>query len=357
MSTTVESIVAVAGRVCLRSGCLQMLELLQGLSTRGCEVALVCARVQAEVGSRQVSFPTHTWAQVTGRWPSLRGDAAFQELLQQRKVQVVHVHGTRLGRTGHRFLKSVAVPVVFTPHSVDSGLGETRQTHRRAGRVAALSEHLREGLMNRGRVPREKLVVVPPGLEVNSYELHLPLMNDRAPIVGTVAPLEPGRGQSDFLEAARLVLDAGLAAEFVVAGDGPAEQAIRRQAEALRLAKHVTFVTRISDYADIISVLDVFVRPTESGGIGHTVLLAMAMGKPAVVIATGSMLEIVEDGNTGLVVPKKSPAALAAAIEQLLRDPPLARKMGQAARQRVVEQFSMDRLVKQTLRMYAEALH
>ena len=356
MSTPVESIVAVAGRVSLRSGYLQMLELLQSLSARGCEVALVCARVQAEVGSREISFPTHTWAQVAGRWPSLRGDAAFQELLQRRKVQVVHVHGTRLGRAGHRFLRSVALPVVFTPHSAGSDLRETRQTHRRAVKVAALSEHLREGLMNRGRIPRDKLVVVPPGLEVNSYELHLPLMKSRVPIVGTVAPLEPGRGQSDFLEAVRLVLDAGLEAEFVVAGDGPAERAIRRQAEALKLEKHVTFVTRISDYADVISVLDVFVRPTASSGIGHTVLQAMAMGKPAVVIATGSMLEIVEDGNTGLVVPKKSVGALAAAIERLLRDPPLARKMGQAARQRVAEQFSMDRLVKQTLRMYAEAV-
>ena len=365
MSVSIERILAVAGRVNLRGGYLQMLELLQGLSARGHEVTLLCARMQSEFFSRGIGFPVHTWAQIAGPWPSLRNEAAIQEFVQRRKAQIIHVHGDRLGSVGRRFLKSAIVPVVFTPHSVLSRLGEIRWIHRRAAKVTALSEHLREGLMNRARVPREKLSVVPPGIESGSADLsrasrpngaRFPRTGGRVPVVGIAAPLEVEREQTDFLEAARMVLDSGLEAEFVVAGDGPNEYALRQQAEDLNLAKHLTFVTQLADYRHVINMLDIFVRPMANGGIGHTVLQAMSMGKPTVVVATANILEIVEDSRTSLVVPKKSAPALAASIGLLLRDPPLARKMGEAARQHVAERFNIDQLVRNTLRVYAEAV-
>ena len=356
MSVSIERILAVAGRVNLRGGYLQMLELLQGLSARGHEVTLLCARMQSEFFSRGIGFPVHTWAQIAGPWPLLRNEAAIQEFVQRRKAQIIHVHGNRLGSVGRRFLKSAIVPVVFTPHSVLSRLGEIRWIHRRAAKVTALSEHLREGLMNRARVPREKLSVVPPGIESGSSDARFPRMDGRVPVVGIAAPLEVEREQTDFLEAARMVLDSGLEAEFVVAGDGPNEYALRQQAENLNLTKHLTFVTQLADYRHVINMLDIFVRPMANGGIGHTVLQAMSMGKPTVVVATANILEIVEDSRTSLVVPKKSAPALAASIGLLLRDPPLARKMGEAARQRVAERFNIDQLIRNTLRVYAEAV-
>jgi len=356
VSTAIQSILAVAGRVSLQSGYLQTLALLQGLAARGCEVALLCSRMQSEFRARAIPFPAHTWTEVTGHWPSLRSETAILEFVRQRKVQVIHVQGTRLGRSGRRFLRIPIAPVVFTPHSTLTGLREIRWMQRRAARVTAMSEYLREGIVNRARVPREKLVLIPPGVDPDSVEELLPRVNDRVPIVGTVAPLESERGQFDFLEAARMILDSGREAEFVIGGDGPAERALRSRAEALNLGKHLTFATRLADYAHVIRTLDIFVRPTVAGGIGHTVLQAMAMGKPVVVVAAANMLEIVEDNHTGLVVPKKSAAALAASIGLILRDPPLARRMGEAARRRVAERFNLDQLIRNTLRVYAEAV-
>ena len=352
----VQSVLAVAGRVRMRSGYLHMIELLRGLSARGCKVALLCSGLQAEFRSREIPFSVHTWGEIAGRWPALRGEGALRGFVLREKVQILHVHGGPIGLAGNRFLRSVSTPAVFTPHSAPGDHRTIRRIQQRAAKVIALTEYLREGLVNRSRVPRGKLSVILPGVEVEAFDLLLPQTGGRVPVVGTVSPLEPGRGQGDFLHAAKLVLDSGREAEFVVGGDGSTERALRHQAADLDLQKRLTFATRLADYRDVIATLDIFVRPTVHGGIGHTVLEAMAMGKPAVTIAAGNMLEIVQEGRTGFMVPRGDVRSMAAVIQRLIDDPSLAREMGLSARRRVAEKFSMERLTKDTLRIYSEAI-
>ena len=356
MSVPVQTVIAVAGRVLMRSGYLHMMDLLRGLAARGCKVCLLCSRLQSEFQSHDVPFPVHTWEEVAGRWPALGGEAALREFVLREKAQIIHVHGTGLGFTGNRLLKSVRVPIVFTPHSASEDLRAVRRMQGHAVKVIALSEYLREGLVNRGRVPREKVNVIPLGVEVERYEIFLPQFENHAPLVGTISPLEAGRGQADFLHAVKLILNSGREVEFMVAGDGPTERSLRRQAAALGIEKRLTFVTRVSSYRDVMCAVDVFVRPGVRGGIGHTVLEAMAMGKPAVTIASASMLEIVAEEVSGFMVPKGDIPAMAAAIERLIDDPSLAREMGLAARRHVAKNFSMDQLIKNVLRIYSEAV-
>jgi len=356
VSSPVHNILAIAGTVRMRSGYLHMIELLRGLAAHGCQVTLACSRVADGLASWAMPCPVHTWSEIAGAWPGLRGGEAFEKFARQQKAQIIHIHGTGLGWAAARFLRLVDTPAVFTPHSASSRLGQLRRVQQRAKSVLALSESLREGLQNRGHVPREKLCVVPPGIDVAAYELALPQMDGHVPVVGTVAPFEATRGQACFLEAAKQLLDSGRKAEFVVAGDGPAERALRRKADALGLRKKITFVTRLQNYRDVIAALDIFVRPAVSGGIGHTVIEAMALGKTVVVVAAEGMLEIVDEGRTGLVIPRGDPQALALAVGQILDDPAQARTMGLAARDRIVKEFSLEKLVTSILRTYAEAL-
>ena len=90
-------------------------------------------------------------------------------------------------------------------------------------------------------------------------------------------------------------------------------------------------------------------------GFGVTCLEAMAHGKPVVASAVGGLLDLVVDGETGLLVPPRDPAALRRALERLLSDPELRRRLGAAARERARERFSWDGVISATLEAYAAA--
>jgi glycosyltransferase involved in cell wall biosynthesis len=198
--------------------------------------------------------------------------------------------------------------------------------------------------------------LVPPGVDLKLYDFLPPRIGERIPVVGVVGPLEAGRGQSVFLQAAKMLAARFREAEFIVAGDGPAERLLRKEAAALGIEKRVTFVTRLANFRGAISALDVYVRPSLAGGLGYGVLEAMALGKAVVATSAGSVPEMVTEGKTARLVAKGNAAALADAVGQLLTQPETAREMGAAARQSVAERFNMDRLIAETAAVYAEAM-
>jgi len=356
VNDTPQSILFVAGRVRLRSGYLLMVDLLSGLADRGHSVALMCESLPDDLAGREIGFPLYTRGEVPARWSALRTEAPLESAAERQKARMIHIHGAQLGRALRRVLKAADRPLVFTPISFPERGRQVRRIAERCAWVVALSEQMRQCLVNRCRVPRLKVSVVPPGVELSRYTPLPPRMDGRLPVVGCAAPLEEGRGQEVFLEAAARVLER-TEAEFVVAGDGRRENRLRQLARRRGLDAHLTFVTNLGDYRPAIAAMDVFVRPTSRPGLGHGALEAMAMAKPVIAASTAGVLEIVEEGRTGLVVPKDDPGALATAIRQLIAEPAAAREMGLAARRRVAERFSMDRLVADMTRLYAEAAH
>lgn len=355
MNTPIRNILAVTGRVRVRSGQLNMLDFLAGLGGHGYGVSLVCTSMPLEIAERGLSFPWTTWNALGGRWTGFVGAGTFREFMRRTEAEVIHVHGSRLHFSGRRFLMAVRAPVVFTPYSLDGGRYEVGRIRRRAARVIALSEFMREGLVNRCRIPREMLRLVPPGVDLKLYDFLPPRIGERIPVVGAVAPLEPQRGQSVFLRAVKILAGSVREAEFVVAGDGRQERSLRREAAALGIEKRMTFVTRLANYRGAISALDIFVRPDLSGGLGYGVLEAMAMGKAVVATSTGSVPEMVVEGKTARLVAKGDAGALAEAVGQLLTHPQAARDLGAAARQSVAERFNMQRVVADTVSVYGEA--
>lgn len=333
-----------------------MLDFLAGLGGRGYGASLVCTSMSVEIAEKGLPFPVTTWNALGGRWTGFIGAGTFREFLRRAEADVIHVHGTRLHFSGRRFLRAVRAPLVFTPYSLNGDRCEVARIGRRAARVIALSEFMREGLVNRGRIPHETLRLVPPGVDLELYDFLPPRIGERIPVVGAVAPLEAERGQSVFLRAVKILAGAVREAEFIVAGDGREEHALRKEAAELGVEKRVTFVTGLASYRGAIAALDIFVRPSLAGGLGYGVLEAMAMGKAVVATSTGSVPEMVAEGKTALLVAKGDVAALAEAVGRLLAHPQAARDLGAAARLSVSERFSMQRVVADTVSVYAEAI-
>ena len=127
---------------------------------------------------------------------------------------------------------------------------------------------------------------------------------------------------------------------------------LERRARELNLAGTVIFAGQRTDVPQIMREIDISVLPSLSESFSNTLLESMANGVPVVATNVGGNPEIVTDGVNGILVPSKDPAALSRAIAQLLDCPELARRLGEAARAKVVKDFSVDSLLRRTEELY-----
>jgi L-malate glycosyltransferase len=172
-------------------------------------------------------------------------------------------------------------------------------------------------------------------------------------LVGTLANLRPQKGYPVLLEAARLVLDAGLPARFVAAGGGPAESEIRARQKALGLGDRFLLLGRREDAIRILAGCDVFVLSSLYEGLPVALMEAMTIGLPVVATAVGGVVEAVTAGREGLLVPPGRPDVLAQAIADLVSDPRRRGEMGQAARRRAAS-FDIVRVVRRVEQIYLD---
>jgi D-inositol-3-phosphate glycosyltransferase len=207
-----------------------------------------------------------------------------------------------------------------------------RPVLRRARLVIAASSALAASARELGA---RRVVVVPGGVELPAD----PGEPVNPPHVLYAGRLSPEKGVLELVEAAR-----GL--ELVVAGDGPLRA---RVPEALGFVAHGE-LERLYRRAAVV------VCPSRREGFGVVAAEAAAFARPVVASAVGGLLDIVEDGVTGLLVPPRDPGALRAALLRLLSDGPLRRRLGAAARERAEARFSREVTTTQLLRVYEEAL-
>ena len=168
-----------------------------------------------------------------------------------------------------------------------------------------------------------------------------------AKIVAVVAALAPHKDHLTFLAAAERVARRVEKAIFLIVGSGSERytRTIRRRIADLRLDSQVRLLGWRDDIQDLLAAIDVLVISSRQESFGLTAIEALAMETPVVATRCGGPEEVVEDGVTGLLVPVKDPLAMADAIESLLLDPKLARRLGENGRNHVSEHFGADRYV------------
>jgi glycosyltransferase involved in cell wall biosynthesis len=205
-------------------------------------------------------------------------------------------------------------------------------------------------------VPRRKVLVIPNGIDLSRF----PAPPGRRPAAVRraihVARLHPVKDQTTLLHAVRQVADAEPDFRLDIVGDGPAWDELAALHEKLALERHVRFLGFRGDVREMLGGADLFVLSSVSEGISLTLLEAMAAGLPVVATDVGGNREVVAHRETGLLVPPRSPEALAAAMLRLVRDPATARRMGAAGRERVEKQFDLRRVVQTYERLYLSLL-
>ncbi|PIV63341.1 MAG: hypothetical protein COS11_07955 [bacterium (Candidatus Ratteibacteria) CG01_land_8_20_14_3_00_40_19] len=179
-------------------------------------------------------------------------------------------------------------------------------------------------------------------------------------IVGTIGRLEPVKGHSYFLKAAKLII-ADLRFQetrFLLAGSGSLRKKLEREAISLGIKENVLFLGWREDIVEILDILDIFVLPSLNEGMARVILEAMLMAKPVVASNVGGIPDIVEDEKTGLLVPPGDFKGLSEAIIKLLKEPEQAREMGRRGKEKAEkEEFTADGMVKKIEKLYERAIN
>jgi glycosyltransferase involved in cell wall biosynthesis len=174
-----------------------------------------------------------------------------------------------------------------------------------------------------------------------------------APVVGTAITFRPRKGFRMLFEAMAEIRRTSPDAQLVIAGASEMPEEPSELASSLGLDGAIHLLGRRSDMPEVLAALDVFVLPSESEGMSNAILEAMAMRLPVVATAVGGAPVVIDEGRSGFLVDYPDSAAMAGKVSRLLADDRLCRRVGDAARARVVDAFSARGMVRQIEDLYA----
>jgi L-malate glycosyltransferase len=254
--------------------------------------------------------------------------------------------------------------VVGTVHGIDpSGLQRrlaglpARLQHT----VVAVSTPLADDLATLTTIPRQRVTVVPDGVDDPGRRLAPGAARAAAGLpdgvlVGCVGRLWERKGQRELLAAWGDVVAACPDARLVVVGDGPLRTELEEVAADPALKGTVLLTGSRDDVPTILDGLDVVAVPSHHEGFSLVTVEAMLHGLPVVATASGGPRELVDDGGSGLLVPPRDAAALAAALVRLCGDEPLRTRFGAAALARATSRYTVEAMVRGYLDLFARLL-
>lgn len=221
-------------------------------------------------------------------------------------------------------------------------------TSRHFGVADAQRSHLTGGL----HCPAEKIRIIYNGVDLQLFgagggKADMGQFGIAADdfVVGIVAALRPEKDHATLLRSAKILLAGVSNAKILIVGDGPERTRLEELGIELGIADRVCFTGGRNDVRDILRGIDVFVLCSVTECFPLSVLEAMASARPVVCTDVGGIGEIVQHGVTGYLVPAQDSQALSDRIKELLSDPALAHRMGQAGLRRVEAEFTLKQSV------------
>jgi glycosyltransferase involved in cell wall biosynthesis len=224
--------------------------------------------------------------------------------------------------------------------------------------VQAVSDQVRDYVIQTDRLDPARVVTVPNSIELDRIPQNANERMENRPVITTVANIRHVKGIDVLVRTAAQVVKAHPEALFVVAGrviENEYYARLTRLAAELGIAGNVRFLGELDDPLPLLARSDVFFLPSRSEGMSNALLEAMASSLPSVATAVGGNCQLIQDDQTGFLVPSEDVGAAAGRIIQLLDEPEHARHLGHAARRLVEEQYSVEAVMRLLVRQY-EAL-
>jgi glycosyltransferase involved in cell wall biosynthesis len=221
--------------------------------------------------------------------------------------------------------------------------------------IVTTGEALRLQLHTQNSYPLSKLTSVRTGIDLNRFHPH-----DKAavrqklglaprPTLGILATLRDWKGHEDLLDALVLLRAQSIehqAWQLLIVGDGPERERLIAKIAVRGLNDVVSLVGNQENVPEWLSAMDIFVLPSYGNeGVPQSIMQAMACGLPVVSTPVGAIAEAVAINESGMLVATRNPAALAAALNQLMQDTALSERMGAAGREIAISAFGIDVMI------------
>jgi glycosyltransferase involved in cell wall biosynthesis len=297
----------------------------------------------------------------------------FVSFLRSQRIDVVHAHMVRAALVAVPLSRLAGVPVVVqTCHGREAwrtgwlrGRYEVdRIIAALADATVAVSESTRDYLLKEKSLNPRKVVVIRNGRSLTGFSpgagrleilrAELGIAPDEA-VLGVFGRLEEQKGHCYLVEALTAVA-ARTRLKVLFVGDGSLRARLEASARARGLDGRIVFTGYRQDWRDLMALSDLVVLPSLYEGLPLVPIEAGALGKAVLATAVDGTREVVADGLTGRLVPPAQSEPLARAILELLQDPSERRRMGENARARAAELFSLERQLRETADLYGRLL-
>lgn len=312
----------------------------------------------------------------------LFAERALARLVRREGIELIHAHwALPNGYIAQRVARATGVPFAMTLHGSDVFMAErnplfgamARRAVAGAAHVTSCSGELRDRLLRvAGAEHSERILLVPNGTDLTPRQeeasaervrRRLGLSRDERPVVA-VGRMVHKKGFRFLIEAVPAIRERFPEARIVIGGGGDLLDEHRARVRRLGLEETVLFPGPLThdEVLELIALAEVFVMPSVRDARGNVdglpivVLEAMAAAKPVVASGISGIPMAVRDGETGLLVPERDPAALAEAVSRLLASPEAVHRMGEAGRRRIEEELDWRTVARTHDRLYRRAV-
>lgn len=299
----------------------------------------------------------------------------LRKILESLKPDILHIHGNKSALVGRLAARRLNVPVVivtvhnFLIYQEANGLLRVpaswmeRWLAKYTDCLITVSGSLENSLVEVEGLPREKIITIPNGIDLSDWKEGENADNIRQKLgisennflIVNVGRLVSFKGHGVLLRAAKVLIEKKPNVKVVIAGDGPLKDELLAEGEKLNLRDKVLFLGFVSYTKQLLAAADMFVLPSLKEPFGIVILEAMAARVPVVATRAGGVPEIVK-GESGVLVAPGDPDELADAIIKLIDDQHRRRELAANAYERVVNEFSIEKMVSRTEGVYQDHL-
>ena len=356
-----------------------------GLRDRGYDVTLATGPSWGREGellteALEQGIPVMIFPELTREVRPLKDLLTFFKLsawLGRNRCAIIHTHTSKAGLLGRLAARLRGIPVIvhtphghvfhsyFSPWKERLFLSLERSAAGWTDRLIALTERCRREHVDLGVGRASQWVTIPSGVDESRFqdfsgERTAILASFGIPperkIVGFVGRLAPVKGALDLVEALPVIFREVPEAHVLLVGDGEDKPVLLERVRALGLTDRVSLAGHREEIDRLMSAMDLLVVPSRNEGMGRVIVEAGFLAKPVVGTAVGGIPDLIEDSETGLLVERRNPPALAHAVVRLLKDPRSASELGRRLREKVLQGFTEAQMAAKIHGLYRETL-
>lgn len=295
---------------------------------------------------------------------------SFDDVIDNFRPDVIHVNNLPFLTTYQAISSSKypQIPRVLQVHGVTAERGFLlnlsqifflrlfgKKVFKGCSKVIALT-HSDAHQLERYGCPKSKICIIPNGVDTNSFK---PIKHEPNGLIVWIGRFVPEKGLQYLIEAINYMVKKNVSNfRLLLIGDGPQKPHMRSLIQKYKLEKYITLQPAI-DHDKVSYFLgnaSIFVLPSLKEGMPYSLLEAMSSGTAVVGTDISGVNDLIVHGQNGLLVPVKDPCALADAIMILLTDKNLRERLGNAARNHIIESFSWDVIIKKVEALYTECI-